>query len=110
MPQSLDYAAPRSAAPRHNHLRLWGTFGLVGLVSIPHTTLAASVWFREQERFTPGGLVVTAVCFLLSAGVFAFAHTLVPRWFSAPLAAAAFALFGPGVGVAACAAVVAYLT
>ena len=100
MPHPLDYAPPPPTTPPFTHLRFWGTFLLVGAVSVPASEAAVSWYFREQELFSVGGLILSSVCLLASGAALAIAHTISPRWFSSSTAAAAFALAGPIAGLA----------
>ena len=101
MPETLDYASQTVTTSRPGHLRYWGTFLLVGAVSVPATEAAVNLYFHEQELFSLGGLLATSVFLLVSGGALAFAHTISPKWFSSAKAAAAFAAVGPIAGVAA---------
>jgi hypothetical protein len=105
MREILNYAPPATTTSGLGYVRFWGTFLLVGALSVPVSEMVASLYFREQELFTVGGLVLTSVCLLVAGGALAIARTISPKLFSSAIAAASFALVGPIIGIAAFCAV-----
>ena len=109
MPETLNYAPPATTTSRWRHVQFWGAFLLAGAISVPASAAVTSWYFKEQELFSVGGLLLTSVCLLVSGGGLAIARTISPKWFSTAIAAACFALVGPIIGNAVFCVLVSFL-